>query len=305
MNKEIKESRSPLISVDFWFKMVGAAVLLALGIMGILDISGIGKVLVVFVCGLLIILFELIQVVPAIKVTKSGKARAFITMEIVLDLAIGVFVFYSGVIYALNKGDFNNDTLEGWNNILCGLVANHQIHIILIGIVLYIRGINYFIGTVLFKESTKTKIFWIQVLFMTFGVVCIAAASQMDLFFTWLIIVLSLLSGTYIGGSGGVSFYRYRKSVAERNESEKEDNVEKDTSKRDSIVDDVEEEDEVEIDDNDDQEIEEDDEQEDKPSKKDKKKSKKDKKKNKKAPLVTPEPEVVIPDVDNDQPYVN
>ena len=295
MSKESIETKSPFLSVDFWFKIVGAAILLALSIWGILDFDGIGKVLVVFVCAFFIILFELIQVFPAFKVVKNGKARAFIILEILIDLVIGVFVFYCGVVFA----KFNNNNPDGWNKVVVDLLDNNQIHIILTGIVLYIRGINYFIASVLFNEPTKAKIFWTQVLFMTFGVICIASATKLNVIFTWLIIILALISGAYIGGSGGVSFYRYKKFVNDHKNTEEEvnDEISKDAPARnEEIYEDEEESEEIYID-PDDSEI-----KEDKSNSKADKKRKKNKNKRKRD---TPAPEVIIPDDDENHPYAS
>lgn len=217
----MEKSRSPFFSVDFWFKVVGAVVLLALGVTGIFA-PDLKLVMVSFVCVFMIVLFELIEVVPTIKVTTRAGAKVLTTFEIIVCLAIGVALGYATVLLALNKKDDSGNLV-----FFANLIKSHYIHIFAVGLVLYIRGIIYFACAVLYEQPTKKKTFWINVLFITFGVVCLSSRTNMNAVFAWIIIVLSLASGVYLGVSGGGSYYQYRKYVINKKQAEKEEIVEK------------------------------------------------------------------------------
>ena len=178
-----------------------------MGIWIILDRS-LGTKLVVGFTGFVICVFGIVRIVPLVRTQKKGVSKMVIVLEILIDLAIGAFLFY---------GAFK--TQAGKDDTLSNITRDYYRYFL--GAVLYLKGVFYFITTALLGEVTNKKEFWLHIVIMTLGVVVFALnidASSLALF----IAVISLLAGVAAGTAAGGSYFNYRKRVVLPKKKEKE-----------------------------------------------------------------------------------
>ena len=80
----------------------------------------------------------------------------------------------------------------------------------LIGGVLYLRALIYFISTVLRKEPTDTMMFFAHIIFITFGSLIIGNGGFDINTLSWFILLLSLISALFIAIKGYKDYRNYR-----------------------------------------------------------------------------------------------
>ncbi len=197
--------KNPIKRYYFWLKILAAALLLALGMWIIFD-SALGDRLVLAFTSLVIVIFAVIRVIPLLKTLKSGKSKSISMLEILVNLAIGVLMFYGAVVSAK----------DGKENEISTFAVKY--YNFLVGGILYLRGLVYFMVSILYKEeSDKTK-FWGHVVILTLGVICVGLnknlASQMSL----AIAIIALICGAALVVEGGFSYGKYRKYVQQTRE---------------------------------------------------------------------------------------
>lgn len=208
LNKERKELPNPLKGVKFWALAFGAAALIALGLWILLD-KNLGTSLALGITGLVVVIMGIIRIIPLIRTQKSGTAKALILVEIVIDIAIGAFLFYAATAYQKD----NSSSLGEFTN---------KYYRFFLGAILYLKGVFYFINTSLLKERTNKFEFWFHIVVMTIGAMIFALnfdAKKIGI----IIAVISLIFALILIVMGGSSYYNYRKSVVKPKEEKKEE----------------------------------------------------------------------------------
>lgn len=209
---EVKSSlTNPMQGVKFWLFTIGAALLLVMGIWILVD-KNFGASLAVAFTGIVIILFGLVRIIPLVKSRKTGSAKAITTIEIVINLALGVFLIYGAIELRKNStiGNFISDYYRYF-----------------LGFVFYAKGIFYFINSSLLKEETNKLEFWLHIVIITIAVVIFATnfdATNLAI----LIAILALLCAVFLVGMSGGSYYNYRKTLNKKPKKEKNKESEKD-----------------------------------------------------------------------------
>ncbi len=229
VEKEHKELPNPLQGVNFWLLCCACALLVVMGIWIIVDTyvgdNTLGPRLVMGFTGFVICVFAVIRVVPLVRTQKSTNSKMVILTEIILDIVVGAFLFYGAFSIEAGKESAISD--------FCNKYYNY-----LVGGVLYLKGVFYFITTSLLNEVTNKKEFWLHVLIMSIGVIICSFknlnAGALGLF----IAIISLLSGVAAGGAAGGSYFKYRKNVVlpKKAEKEKQENKEEETNDEANIL---------------------------------------------------------------------
>ncbi len=214
--------KSPIKDYLFWIKVFASAVLFVFGLFIFFD-KELGTKFVVTVSGAAILIFALIRIYPIIKSKQPQEYKTMIVVEIVVNVIIGILLTYVGITH--QKGDGNNAFNEF-------IVEKYRF---LLGVVLYARGVIYFVGITFMKsEGTKIK-FIVHICLLTIGVVCFARKIEVrDL--SLLVAAISLLAFGYLALDSGITYNNYH------NNKKKEKQV--DVSKEDTKSDEVYEKDE-------------------------------------------------------------
>lgn len=200
--------KNPVKTYSFWFKVIAAALLLTLGVWICFDRS-IGTTLVLGFSGAVIIIYAVIRVVPLIKTMKSRRGIALSLGEVVLDLIVGVILFYSAVkIKKDSSADFSEFMIKYYRYFM--------------GSVFYIRGAIYFICTIFYKEETDRSKFWVHLAIMTIGAVIMAIDNLDAEMLALVIAILALICGAALAVEGGFGYGRYRKAIKDAREPKKE-----------------------------------------------------------------------------------
>lgn len=191
--------KSPLKNYLFWLKLAGAAILIVLGVWIIFD-KTLGAKLVVGFTGALIIIFAVVRVVPLIRTLKAKQSKYLCTLEVLINLLIGAFVFYGAV--AINKDS---------NGFVAKFVSNY--YIFLLGAVFYLRGLFYFTCCIMYKEETDKAKFWSHILVLTLGAVCFTLKDFEISTLSIIIAIIALASSAYLIFDGGKNYNNYRRQI--------------------------------------------------------------------------------------------
>lgn len=200
--------KNPIKRYQFWFKVLAAAILLTLGIVIIFN-EEVGTMLVLGASGAAVLIMGVIRFVPLMKTLQSGKSKIASAIEMAIDIIIGIILFYGAVTI----------TKEGGSKAADFINKNYKYFM---GFVLYLRGVIYFMISVLFSEPSDKVQFWVHLGFLTVGVLFVSLSDEVtSRFLATIIAVISLLCSAALIVDGGVSFGRYRKYVKENVEKSK------------------------------------------------------------------------------------
>lgn len=213
--------KNPIKGYKFWVQAISAAILLVVGIVGILNPAFLVP-LVVMISGGAIIVFAVIRFIPLMKTLKTGKSKLLTFVELSINAAIGVVLFYGGLI--LFK---DNDNVEGF----AYFAKNY--YRVLIGIVLYLRAVCYYICTILFKEETDGIKFWVHLAFITLGIIIIFSNSITAEILAYIAAIIALLGSVALVVDSGSNYSKYRKSIKIKREKEKVKKSSKEENKYD------------------------------------------------------------------------
>ncbi len=207
--------KNPVKSYSFWIKIIGAALLIALGVWLIVDINT-GEKLATFIVlmftGAVAGIFAVIRFIPLLRTLKSSKARITCIVEVAIHIALAVLMI-CGAVAKMGNGD------SGFADFI---YTNYRF---LIAIFFFTRVVSYFMCTVLFQEETDQMKFWIHILLIAAScVVCAIAFEGRTI--AWVIAVLALVCSLGLVVEGGLGYNRYRLSIAERREVMKEEKEE-------------------------------------------------------------------------------
>lgn len=209
---------NPLHGAKFWLFAIGAALLLVLGIWILIDRSSFGASLAVAFTGIVILIFAIVRIIPLIKARKTGLAKFLTTLEILINIILGVFLIYGSTAVRDNNnlGNFINEYYKFF-----------------LGFVFYAKAIFYFINSSLLKEETNKLEFWLHILIITLAVVIFATdfdATGLAL----LIAILALICAAFFILMSGGSYYNYRKTI-NKTKVIKEDK-EKEVENKDELI---------------------------------------------------------------------
>ncbi len=204
--------KNPMKSYNFWLKILGAALLITLGVWLIIDVNT-GENFAVFIVlmftGLVAGIFSLIRAIPLLRTTKTGKAKLIGCIEIAIHLGLSIAMIFGAIVKISNDdSDFANFVYKYYRFV--------------IAFYLYTSIVAYFCSTVLCKEETEKIKFWTYIGLLTLTCV-ICAVNFKGKTIAWIIAILALLVSLGLIVEGGMGYNRYRKTILKDREIKKEE----------------------------------------------------------------------------------
>ncbi len=218
--------KNPIRNYAWWFKLIGGVILLSFAIAMIVQNlmhkndpeNSLAAKMVVGVTGGIVLLYALYRLFPLFKTVEMKGTKWLCILEIILDIAVGVLLITGGFNFNEESSKYSRFVINNYRYFL--------------GAVLYLRGLIYFISSIIFGEKSDGKQFVANLVALTFGVVIICRENFGAVALSWVMIALSALSGGYLVGEGGYQYAKYRNSFKENR-----DNKDKEKSKEDEIED--------------------------------------------------------------------
>ena len=207
--------KNPLKTYSFWFKIIGAALLIAFGLWIVFD-EKMAVFMVLMLTGLVAGLFGIIRFIPLMKTLKNGKSKAVHTGEIIIHVGIAALLIYG----AINKINPDKEL-----SALANFVINNYRFIIAFFFVS--RVIAYFWCTVIFEEKTDKTKFWVHILLIVLACVMCSLANVKPHAIAIVIAIIALICATGLITEGATGYGRYRKSLDKPEETKKEKNNKK------------------------------------------------------------------------------
>lgn len=201
--------KNPLKSYKFWIEAISAAILLAVGLVGIINKEFLVP-LVVLITGIAILIFAVIRFIPLMKTLKTNRSRVLSFFELAVNLVVGVILFYGSILI------FKDSNAESGFAYFA-----KKYYRFFLGGVLYLRGLCYFICTVLFKEETDQIKFWTHIAFITLGVVVCTVDSITPQILAFIVAIFALLGSAMLIVDAGFNYGKYRKAIKTKREKEK------------------------------------------------------------------------------------
>lgn len=198
--QEVKNLVNPLLQYKFWFKVFAAVLLIVFGILALVNPNNSATAIVLLFVGGVFVLYSLFRIVPVIKSVKNKYAIILNVCEIVLMALIGGCIIWSGIE---SFGTANVTKFAGF----CYKHFN-----ILVATVFWVRGVVYFVSTVLFHEDTTKLQFFVHLFAISFGAFLFGVKIDIEKVLL-AIAILAFVSAAAIGTEGGFEYGRYRKSV--------------------------------------------------------------------------------------------
>lgn len=199
--------KNPLKHYKFWIQAISAAILLIIGIWGIIDRDFLVPI-VVGVTAAAILIFAVIRFIPLMKTLQTTRSRFLTIGEIAINILVGILLFYGSIMIF-------KDADEGFGKFM----TNYYKYFL--GGILYIRGLCYFICTVLFKEETDQIKFWSHIGFLTLGVLVCAIDGVSATSLAFVIAIFALLGAATLIVDAGFNYGKYRKYISANREKQK------------------------------------------------------------------------------------
>ena len=191
---------------------IAAAGLIAFGAL-VLIIKDFGQNVVIFVSGLLLIIFVIIRFIPLIKTTRNKWAIVANAIEMFIDLVVGV------LLIILTTRDGSSGDLN-------------KVYPFILGGVLFLRGIVYLLEVSFWQTKPEVVKFLIHIAVLSVGVVIMARYDSFTVeSFRWILGIAFCLAGGIATIDGGNNYGEYRKKYSNKN---------KDVKKKEEIVDTIE-----------------------------------------------------------------
>lgn len=202
--------KNPLKNYTFWFKLFGGVVLLAFAIIMFVSNlkdkeTSLASKIVVGVTGGIVLIFALYRLFPLFKTVEKTGTKWLCVLEILVDVIAGALLITGGFNFKDEEAKYTNFVISNYRYFL--------------GAVLYLRGLVYFITSIIFGEKSDGKQFIANLVAITFGVavVCLEKFNAYEL--SWAMIVMSVISGGYLVGEGGYHYINYRNQFKENRDS--------------------------------------------------------------------------------------
>ncbi len=207
--------KNPVKTYSFWLKIIGAALLIALGVWLIVDINT-GEKLATFIVlmftGAAAGIFSGIRFIPLMRTLKGSQAKITCVVEVAIHVALAILMI-CGAVAKMGDGD---------SSFADFIYANYRY---LIAFFFFTRIVSYFMCTVLFKEETSTLQFWVHILLIAASCIICAIAFE-GRTIAWVFAILALACSLGLVIEGGIGYNRYRLSIAKSRMVEKEEKEE-------------------------------------------------------------------------------
>ena len=204
--------KNPFKTYSFWIKILGAALLIAFGIVLLVSPEWATLVVLLFT-GLTIGIFSIIRVIPLLRTLSTGKARLTCLVEIAIHLVLAGLLIFAAILVITKKED-EDAKLANF------MSENYRF---LITAFFFTRVTSYFMCTVLFKEETDKIKFWTHIgLILVCCVLCACTDLKSNVVATT-VAVIALICATGLIVDGALGYGRYRKQIAKDREIKKEE----------------------------------------------------------------------------------
>lgn len=166
------------------FEWIAAALILALGIYVAVEPS-----VLYLVAGIAITILGLFRLVPLLKTTEDKVLKFIYLGEMIVNVVVGILL-----IVLFTNQNTNNGKLLGY----------------LVGGVLYLRALIYFIATIFRKEGTDVPKFITHIVLITAGTAIIARGGFSDQQLAWLLLGIAVLTAAVMVIMGYSNYNNYR-----------------------------------------------------------------------------------------------
>lgn len=179
-----------------------------------------GNSIVFYLTGALLIVFVIVRFIPLIKTTRNRWAIVMNSIEMFVDLAVGILM----IVLTAKQGESTEET----NNFL------EVLYPFLIGGVLYARGGVYFAETSFFKTKPEISKFFVSLGLLTVGTVIMARYDNFGVdSMRWLFGIIFTICGVYAIVDGIINYNNYRKLYVKPR-------VKKEVSDKEEVLDEAE-----------------------------------------------------------------
>jgi uncharacterized membrane protein HdeD (DUF308 family) len=179
-----------------------------------------GNSIVFYLTGALLIVFVIVRFIPLIKTTRNRWAIVMNSIEMFVDLAVGILM----IVLTAKQSESTEET----NNFL------EVLYPFLIGGVLYARGGVYFAETSFFKTKPEISKFFVSLGLLTVGTVIMARYDNFGVdSMRWLFGIIFTICGVYAIVDGIINYNNYRKLYVKPR-------VKKEVSDKEEVLDEAE-----------------------------------------------------------------
>lgn len=166
------------------FEWIAAALILALGIYVAVEPS-----VLYLVAGIAITILGLFRLVPLLKTTEDKVLKFIYLGEMIVNVVVGILL-----IVLFTNQNTDNGKLLGY----------------LVGGVLYLRALIYFIATIFRKEGTDVPKFITHIVLITAGTAIITRGGFSDQQLAWLLLGIAVLTAAVMVIMGYSNYNNYR-----------------------------------------------------------------------------------------------
>lgn len=191
----------------FALKLLGAALLVALGIVLEIKIDEAKTIIVAFI-GAAIIIYALVRLVPYVRTQGNDLVKTINIMEITIDVLLGAAMI---IIQFTVDGGLGNAL--GY----------------MLGAYLVLRGSVHFFGVSEGKEKSDLVLYFFHIACLVVGGIVIVSGEVDAAIFIHIILAFSVIVGGYLFYDGGKGYkvYRYEKAVYDQEITSDSQTVEK------------------------------------------------------------------------------
>lgn len=207
--------KNPLKTYNFWFKIIGAALLIAFGLWIIFD-EKMAVFMVLMFTGLVAGIFAIIRVIPLMRTMKTARGRIVSIVEILVHLCIAVVLIYGAI----------SNLLQEENNMNALATFINEYYRFILALLFLTRVIAYFWCVVLFKEETDKIKFWVHIGLMVLACVMCSLTDVKSQTIALVIGVIALVCSLGLVVDGAVGYGRYRKMIKKERDDKKEEQIE-------------------------------------------------------------------------------
>ncbi len=187
-----------MIKKYLWlWEFIGVALILGVGLV----IYFMNDILFVIV-GLIFTVMGVLRIIPLLKTTNDKLLRWLYAIEIFINIGAGIALIVLGID---QENSVNLQVLFGY----------------IIGGILYLRGVIYFIATVLRKEGTDRPKFIVNLVLLTIGALIIGRGGFAVADLAIVILVIAVLSAIFVAVGGIKNYQNYRNEYVATETSKK------------------------------------------------------------------------------------
>lgn len=215
----------------FILKIFAAVILLAFAIIIFIQQDQ-AVFAMLLITGGVALLAALVRLILLLKKDTSQTAKIISLVEGLLHVLLGGYMVVAAFMYL----DEPTSKFSKFNN---------EYYLLILSAILYSRVVAYFWQVVIHKAPTTPFMFWTHIVFTTLSVVIAAFMDKVDA--KVIVIVLgciAILCALIIGGEAGGGYYKYRKSLAPKEEVKEETldenpEIEAPSNDEDTVIDEI------------------------------------------------------------------